>query len=164
MSKIGKTRREFLVGAGKAALGAGAAAAVVQVGVGKIGTVEAAPIQNLISNKKPDSLPVLAFRGIEPMTEISVRTLAGDKVPFFATKIGADGIELALQGAGNFSVGVRPGRFGKKEWQMIDCKRGDYLVVDTRYKSDKTAHSGYGIDGDRGPMNAMLRDKRWHRD
>ncbi len=131
---VSKTRREFLVGAGKAALGVGAAAAVIQVGVGKIGTVEAAPIQNLISNKKPDSLPVLAFRGIKDNSEISVRTLGDDKVPLFATKIGSGGVELALQGAGTFQVGYRPGRFGEKVWQNIECKRGEYLVVDTRYK------------------------------
>lgn len=126
-------RRAFLSGAGKAALGTAAAAAVVAVGVGKVGTVEAAPIQNLLTHKKPDSLPILAFRGIKPMSEISVETLEGGKVPMFAQKLGGDGVELALQGAGTFSVGVRQGRFGEKKWQRIECELGQYVVVDTRY-------------------------------
>ena len=128
-----KSRREFLSGAGKAALGTAAAAAVVAVGVGKVGTVEAAPIQNILSHKKEDSLPILAFRGIKPMSEISIRTLGGDKVPAFATRIGEDGVELALQRAGMFAVGVRMGRYGEKKWQNVQCELGNYLVVDTRY-------------------------------
>ena len=130
-------RRAFLSGAGKAAIGTAAAAAVVAVGVGKVGTVEAAPIQNILTHKKSDSLPILAFRGIKPMTEISVETMNGDKVPMFAQKLGSDGVELALQRAGTFSIGVRPGRWGEKKWQVIECELGQYLVVDTRYPEGK---------------------------
>ncbi len=126
-------RRAFLSGAGKAAIGTAAAAAVVAVGVGKVGTVEAAPIENVLTHKKPDSLPILAFRGIKPGTKISVETMKGEKVPMFASKVGTDGVELSLQGAGTFSIGVRRGRFNNTKWQLISCELGQYLVVDTRY-------------------------------
>ena len=124
-------RRAFLSGAGKAALGTAAAAAVIQVGAGEVGTVEQAPLPDLMTHKRPDSLPILAFRKIPHGSEISVYTLDDQKVPFFAQKVGADGVELALQGAGSFSVGFRSGKFGEKRWQRIECELGQYIVVDT---------------------------------
>ena len=137
-------RRAFLSGAGKAAIGTAAAAAVVAVGVGKVGTVEAAPIENVLTHKKPDSLPILAFRGITPGSKISVETISGDKVPMFATKVGNDGVELALQGEGTFSIGVHNRTYGETKWQVIECELGQYLVVDTRYPDETVKDEGWG--------------------